>query len=166
MLSKAKFNKYIIKEYPNWTLFLAEHQWPHVGRCYAWWKDRPPVNGENLPLSLLTEPALAEVFQTIFADVCRACHALGHETEPYGPNFLLNTCYLANNDTHNHHMHVHFLPRFRQPLEIKIGQFVDRGWGGPPTFHDSNIKHPPEEQLQWIRSKMAAALGAPALTPR
>ena len=126
-----KYKSNIIKEYKFWTLFINVKQVPHTGRCYIWWKDRTPHEGEGLSLADLPLEALVE-FQQIFAEVTTMCGALGYSIDQYGPEFLLNTCYLANEGhIHHQHMHIHFIPRALHSFVVPKTdiQVVDPVWG-------------------------------------
>ena len=128
---ETDYSSWILKEYLYWTLYLHEEkQLPYLGRCYAWWNDSSSIKGEKLSFGALPVEALVEL-QKISQDVTIACEALGYETVPYGKAFLLNTCYLANEEAHGHHMHVHFIPRsgvfFYAPCINK--QIEDYEWG-------------------------------------
>lgn len=135
----------VLKEYGYWTLVLHERQLPHVGRCFAWWKDREPHEGEGLAPPSLPTAALVELHNTIYLDVEKACGALGHQiTRPntVGPEtFRLNLACLANGLDHGNHMHWHFIPRFKNPLVLpKLGIVAeDHLWGS--HYESSLAKH-------------------------
>ncbi len=123
-----KYRANIIKEYGSWTLFLHPDQRP-IGRCYAWWKDFKPHQGERMPIDAIPPDAWLEL-QKISRDVTHACAALGYKTAPNGENFLLNMEHLANEVVHNHHMHIHFMPRTNIEFHIpEINVWVRRQWG-------------------------------------
>ncbi len=158
-----QYKALVIKEYPNWTLVLNEKQWPYLGRCYAWWKDNSPAEGERMQPSELPQDALVELNHTIFNDVGRACEALDYTTRPYGDKFLLNVAYLANLSGHRHHMHWHFIPRSAHPLALPEIRYAsaDIRWG-------DNYEQPKEapqlsaEELEYIRKRMADTIATPA----
>jgi diadenosine tetraphosphate (Ap4A) HIT family hydrolase len=154
-----EYKQYIIKEYIYWTLVLNEKQIPYLGRSYAWLKSRLRHYGENMRLSELPKEALFELIYTIEPDVVLACNALGYKTDPYGQDFLLNTDYLANLHAHNHHMHVHFVPRHSGILypEPDIGtNFVDKLWGANWSSAKQKILEPPK--LKIICGSMANSI--------
>ncbi len=162
MLTSPQYAPYIIWDYFFWTLFLNTKQQPYVGRCYAWWKDRTPNEGEGMRLADLDTDAFEEL-QLIEDHVMTAYGALGHLTEPYAQNFLLNASYLANEGhLHNHHFHIHFVPRFRQPLMLSpIGLEVkDELWGRNYANPPGGEKELSEIKLQYIRLVMADAIKA------
>lgn len=162
MLSAKEYQPYIIKEYPYWTLFLHQKQSPYVGRCYAWWKDRKLDEGEGMQAGLLPKGARNWLFDCIFWEVTRACKALGYSTDQYGPGFLLNMAYLANEGhLHNHHMHWHFIPRSPHPIILKEIDLrcEDAEWGkqyAKPRLGEHTLA---ESQLQHIRRLMAEVVG-------
>jgi hypothetical protein len=130
MQVSEEYTPYTVREYEFWTLFLHPKQLPYLGRCYAWWKDREAHEGERMPFVRVPVPALEEL-QRISLHVTQACEALGYQTVPYGENFLLNIAYLANEAGHNHHMHVHFVPRTKIEFGV-LGinrRINDREWG-------------------------------------
>jgi hypothetical protein len=162
MLSGTAYQPYLIKEYPYWSLFLHTKQSPYVGRCYAWWKDRKPGEGEGMQAGLLPKEARGWLFDCIFWEVVRACKTLGYSTDQYGPGFLLNMACLANEGhLHNHHMHWHFIPRSPHPIILKETnlRFEDAEWGkqyAKPIFGEYGLAEP---HLQYIRRTMAEAVG-------
>ncbi len=161
MLVSARYRPNIIKEYEYWWLLTSEYQVPHLGRCYAWWKDRHDGEGEGLPLCSLPQQALSECFQTVFLDVMKACGALGHQTNKYGTEFLLNTAYLANERLyHNAHMHVHFIPRFKHAFRTpQLGiRSEDSLWG---KHYDRVLAH--HEMLQEYKRKALNEIVAEAI---
>lgn len=161
MLTAPAYAPYLIKEYPHWLLFLNKKQAPYLGRCYAWWKDREPGEGEGMRPSALPPEALVELHHRIFDDVLDACRALGHDTDAYGKSFLLNMAYLANEGhLHAHHMHWHFVPRFTRPLHLpRIGVRVeDTGWGSHYARAVQDEHELGESRLRYIRAVMAKAI--------
>lgn len=164
MLSAEKYQPYIIKDYIDWTLFLHEKQFPYIGRCYAWWKDSSPHEGELMRPSDLGRDELLELNNTIFDEVVDACAALGYQVEPYGDKFLLNMSYLANMPEHNHHMHWHFVPRTSIPI-VLAGlnlRTEDVEWGkhyAKPPLGEEALAH---EKLLAIRQLMANTIGGNA----
>jgi len=150
----------IIREYRYWTLFLNTKQKPYVGRCYAWFRDSDLRRGEGLRLDELPVAAIIEYSCRIFPDVVRACKALGYATEKYGQEFLLNTCYLANEKSHNHHMHVHYIPRSANPVTLHDIDLTcnDLRWGHNYTPLASGVEqHLEGEKLFYIRDVMREA---------
>ena len=162
MRVSPEFKGNIIKEYDFWTLLLHTHQVPHVGRCYIWWRDKALGEGEGLPLWNIPENALIEGLQDIPLDIIMACKALGHNTDAYGTEFLLNTTYLANEMVHHKaHLHVHFIPRYKQPLlvtDLGVTCVEDRLWGKHygPMSEQATL---PAHDLSTIRLAMAVAIG-------
>jgi diadenosine tetraphosphate (Ap4A) HIT family hydrolase len=129
MLIGERFKPFVIKEYHNWGLILAENQF-YVGRCYTWSLDKTPGEGECLRPSQIHPIARDEYFE-ITNDVVRVCKALGYEVEPYGEQFMLNEAYFANEEGHNHHLHYHMIPRTKRPFEVPLLHITmeDPQWG-------------------------------------
>lgn len=166
MQTAAKYAPYIIKEYEFWTLLIhCDRPTPYIGRAVAWWKDREPSEGEGLTLLNIAGVPSNELFRKVFVDVVRGCKALGHNTAKLGVEFLINTSYLANEESHNHQMHWHFVPRWKQPFHMDAlgGKVVvDPCWGR--NYHEVYATQKgadfslPEHELQTIRSIMAKAI--------
>lgn len=161
----SQYLRLAIKGYVHWTLVLHQDQCPFVGRCYAWWNDAEFGEGEGLAPSIVQPEANEELFRRIFPDVLDACQALGHNIDAYGKEFLLNTCYLANEPSHRHHLHWHFIPRFAKPVTVKpLGiRIADPVWGanykspyGVPMETSDLLRKP--ETLESIRAVMAVSI--------
>lgn len=150
----GRYLAYILKEYECWTLVLSEKQVPYLGRCYAWWKDTTPGEGENMPFGNLPDDALIEL-RKISNDLSGALWALGYQTMLYGKEFLLNTAYLANEPAHNHHMHVHFIPRTRVPVKRFGLTAHDPNWGSNYSNPPGGQQELPHHKLLQIREELA-----------
>jgi len=120
MRSKPEFVRYLIKRYRYWELFLHHQQYPYVGRCYAWWKDRHQGEGERLPPWRLPSRAFDELNYTIAQHVALAHGKLGYRPSIYGDEYRLNICLHANEPVHNYHLHYHFIPRTLRPIQIPV----------------------------------------------
>ena len=161
---RERYRPYIIKEYEYWTLVLHEKQLPYIGRCYAWWKDRAPGEGEGMPPSSLPPRGIIEATRKIFVDVQTACTKLGYDSlgpGAYGKKFLLNTCYLANEPAHNHHMHIHYIPRSAHRVVVEALGLAseDIEWGrnyAKPMQGEHTL---PRRVLLEIRDIVANAIG-------
>jgi diadenosine tetraphosphate (Ap4A) HIT family hydrolase len=154
-----RYRPNIIKEYDYWILVLHEKQLPYVGRCYSWWKDREPGEGEGKPFSWIPDDAVLES-KKIYKEVMLACAALAYETIPFGTDFLLNKNYMANEEVHRHHMHEHFIPRSRIEFRVpKVGVLVrDREWGknyAKPALGEHEL---PEEHHRTVKAIMAESI--------
>jgi hypothetical protein len=160
MLGSDQYSHLLLKSYPHWDLYLSDKQWPHVGRCYAWWRDHPKRKGEGegKPLSWLPLPAIIEYNVHIFNDVMHACQALGYSRE-YGKGFLLNVAYLANEQVHNHHLHVHYIPRSAVKFKVSDIELMvdDHAWGGDYSKHPAGSPMKPDDLLA-IKVTMKSAL--------
>ncbi len=133
VLTRPQYEAFKIKEYDYWTLYLHAGQFPHVGRCYAWYKDGYPGEGEGLDISDIPPQVLDELLYKVRPAVKAALFLLGYEQNKRGEpaKFLLNTCYLSNEEAHHNQLHVHFIPRSRNPITIKQvnAQSTDPNWG-------------------------------------
>lgn len=159
MRISLKYRPLLIKEYRWWSLLLHTEQHPYIGRCYAWWSDLSPGEGEGFRPSDVPPEALLELNRTIFDEVTDGCAALGYTVDPYGEDFLLNMAYFANEAEHNHHMHWHFVPRNRVAfLSSPLNTVVEgRQWGKNYAPYETVPATP--AQLRDIRLIMAKAIG-------
>ncbi len=106
-----EFRPNLLYTYSFWHLFLSPRQ-RYLGRCYIWWIDRFPREGENMRYDNLSDDALLET-KVIYRDFVNYCSRLGYLTEPYGVHFRVNgPLPLANErNVHKGHMHMHLIPR-------------------------------------------------------
>lgn len=148
MLLGERYQPLIIRDYKYWTLVLHEKQIPYLGRCYAWWKDRVPHEGEGASIANLPSKAILECYKVIVSDVIADCRKLGYNVL-YDVNFRLNDAQFGNEEGHNHHIHVHFIPRYKtswpfEPLGLKVhdplwGRNYARGFN-ERTLHADQLK--------------------------
>lgn len=161
MLVDPRYQLNILKEYEYWTLLLHERQSPYVGRCYAWWKDRSPGEGEGLALYEIPIRATLECYQIIMQDLDRAYANLDwYATEHYGESFLLHAACLCNEIVHhNAHLHVHFIPRYSSTLVIpEVSMtFTDELWGKHYLPMKDQTELRPHEHRQ-VHQLLASAL--------
>lgn len=159
MKTAPQYEPLIIKDYGCWTLFLSQKQEPYVGRCYAWYRDRTPGEGEGMRFSEIPDKALLDLKQ-IARDIERAWEALGHDTSSRH-EFLDNVSKLGNEAVHNHHMHIHFVPRFKKPVGVEalLGRpFEDLVWGQNPASIRQFSWPLDDYLLLAVRDTMAAAI--------
>jgi hypothetical protein len=157
MLVSEQYKPQVIKEYTYWTLLIHEMQLPFLGRCVVWWKDRSLGDGEGMRYSDIQPEAHVELGM-IEGDILDAWQALGHTTEPYGADFRVNMSLLANMQEHHHHLHWHFVPRFKHPVDNKaLGLYVEDGalYRNYPNQKQSEVS---PAVLQSIRAVMAKAI--------
>ena len=159
MLLGDPYLPYVITEYKFWKLVLNEKQLPYLGRCYAWWKDREPGEGENMSFDELPNKALIELKQ-IAHELKSVYFALGYTVDPYGDYFRLNgPLFLANEAEHHRgHMHMHFVPRTGISFTTRFGiTVVDPNWGKNYANPQGEAKLPHHTLIR-IAEEMARAL--------
>lgn len=99
-----------LKTYNFWDLFLHEHQYPYLGRCYAWAKR----DGADL-VSDIDPMEMWELFQTIVPKWDFAVYKLFNRSRP-------NVAILGNETPH---LYAHLIPRYRTPCNYDGTIFVD-----------------------------------------
>ena len=137
----SDFEKFKIREYNLWVLFLHKEQYPYIGRCYAWAKreDARSVSDMNLQES-------SELL-VIIHDWGYALHSL------FGGGFWPNLAILGNETPH---LHAHLIPRHRKPIEAHGIRFED------PNPNGNYAPYPkidlPLETLMKIKSDIGQKL--------
>lgn len=118
-----KYNKYIIKDFKYWTLYLHENQC-FLGRCYIVCKRNGAVDffdmtneekEELFEIGKKLKKALADLFQ---------------------PD-LFNYASLGNVFVH---LHLHVIPRYKAGRKFKNIIFIDENWGKNYTPYNYNFK--------------------------
>ncbi|MDY6778659.1 MAG: HIT family protein [Candidatus Nanohaloarchaea archaeon] len=130
----------LLREYSNWTLVQAFNQY-YLGRCIAVLDrhivDLPDLDGEERD----------ELFETVLPQLRAALDEL------FQPD-LINYASLGNEVEH---LHLHILPRYREPREVAGKRFNDENWGRhyKPYPRDFEIS---DHVFQTIRSRLQDAL--------
>lgn len=104
------FERFKVKSYSQWDLFLHKNQFPYIGRVYAWAK-RPEAD-------LVTDMGVREgdeLLYEIIPDWVRAIRELWGDHRP-------NVSILGNESPH---LHAHLVPRRRSPITFEGIEFVD-----------------------------------------
>lgn len=113
-----KYEKFKIREYPCWTLYLHSNQY-YIGRCYAWLKRE----GEMQRFSSITSEELFELHDSVMPGYEAAVNRL------WKPGFI-NNAWLCNEfHTHGGHGHMHLIPRYKHPVRFFKHEFRDNQWG-------------------------------------
>jgi len=109
------YEKFKIKSYDLWDLFLSTNQSPYLGRCYAWARrvdakkitDMNPLEREELFEVIIPswDEAINKLFQHDWVNIA----ILGNETP---------------------HLHAHQIPRYNSPRNFEGIEFVDPNPGG------------------------------------
>lgn|SRR3989344_448962 len=105
-----EFEKFKIKEYRNWDLYLHQAQFPFIGRCYAWAKRENAVIIEDI--------RLREGVELIFGII---------------PKWSMVISKLYHHDLSNlgiygntaRHLHAHLIPRYNHPRNFHGIEFID-----------------------------------------
>ena len=133
------FDKYKIKDYKYWTIFVHQNQ-NYLGRCVVWCKRE-----DALDLTDATEEEQKELF-FVLNELRKAVK------EVFQPDWF-NYSFLGNN---TQHLHAHFVPRYAKPKVFEGITFEDKLYGHnyktDPTFIT------PEPVLEKIKLLIADAL--------
>jgi len=127
MKTEAQYDKYIIKKYKHWTLYLQENQC-YLGRTYLW------ANREDaLDFFEMTEEEKDEYFK-IGKVLKEAVNKL------FQPD-LWNYATLANVSPH---LHTHIIPRYSTSRVFEDIDFIDERWGKNYAPYNKEFKTPEE----------------------
>ena len=99
-----------IKAYSLWDLFLHKHQFPYIGRCYAWAKREDAKTVRDM-----RKDERGELFDIIIPEWDIAIKILFAHARA-------NFTSLGN--THNH-LSWHLIPRYKQSRELFGIDFID-----------------------------------------
>ncbi len=106
-----KYDRYLIREFPLWRLYLHQNQC-YPGRMYvAAYRD----------FIQKTQMTLEER-EELFMIECLTERAISHLTMASHFNYFWG----ANEW---HHAHSHIIPRYRQPFTLMGHTFTDKSWG-------------------------------------
>ncbi|EKE27922.1 MAG: hypothetical protein ACD_3C00128G0003 [uncultured bacterium (gcode 4)] len=104
------YEKYKIKDYKYWTMFLHVNQYPYIWRCYAWAKR------ENADLTTdMTKEERDELFDEVIPSWSNCVKGLFS-------NDRINVSSLGNT---SNHLHWHMIPRYFAPREFDWIKFLD-----------------------------------------
>ncbi len=118
-----EFQKFIIKQYSHWTVYLHKNQY-FLGRVYLWAKRKEAVD-----LMQMTSEEREELFD-IGQAVNKALTGL------FKPD-LMNYAALGNDAAH---LHLHLIPRYSSPRTFAEQTFIDERWGKNYAPYDYNFK--------------------------
>lgn len=127
MIIKTAYSAFKIKEYTHWTLFLHENQC-YLGRTYLLAKNTD--NNDYIAMS----PEEREEFFTIGAAIKSALNVL------FAPD-KMNYASLGNVFER---LHVHFIPRYKNPRIFLGVEFSDKRWGKNYAPYDCSFKVRPD----------------------
>ena len=119
MLDDSKFQRFLIKDFEHWRVYLHEQQ-NYLGRVYLWAKRENIVDFFEM-----TEEERKEYF------------AVGKSTrdaikKAFNPD-LFNYATLGNVTSH---LHTHIIPRYQFGRLFCGRNFEDRNWGGNYAPYD------------------------------
>lgn len=138
---KMDYEHFKVKVYNSWDLFLHKHQFPYIGRCYAYAKRQDAKTIRNM-----SKVERDELYDTILPEWETAVNVL------FSP-FRTNTTSLGN--THNH-LAMHLIPRYKKPVELFGISFVD------PDYLRNFSPYPkmniPLETLMYIKDAIKSKL--------
>lgn len=133
------FTNWEIKKFPLWTIYIHPNQC-YLGRCFV------VLNRHLEDFFDIKEEELKEYFIVVkkLRDTLR---------ELFQPD-LLNYAVLQND---LNHVHLNFVPRYKESRKLRDVEFTDSRWGYnySPYYKDFKI---PDELLQEIRKKIKEKL--------
>lgn len=142
MQSEASFERFVVKDYKHWTLFIHANQFI-LGRVYIWAKRKDCLDFADITLEEREE--LFEVMKKVKVALSKL----------FQPD-LFNWDALGN---YTHHMHLHVLPRYRTPRTFDGREFKDVSWGNRySTAAYGDTPQVPEETIHKIKAAIQGAL--------
>ena len=99
-----------IKKYDHWQLYLHQHQYPYIGRCYAW-----ALRDDAQKIVDMSKGEWEELFGVIIPAWDTAVKELFQHDWP-------NVACLGNTSPH---LHWHLIPRYHSPREFHDMPFID-----------------------------------------
>lgn len=135
-----RYTNWEIKKFPLWTVFIHPNQC-YLGRCFI------ALNRHEDDFFDITEKELAEYFSIVK-------NLRNNMRELFHPD-LFNYAILQNN---LNHVHLNFVPRYKDKRIIKNMEFTDARWGHNYSPYDKNFKIP-DELLAEIRDMIKSKLG-------
>jgi len=136
---KDKFEKFKIKDYRHWSVYIHENQ-GYLGRCVVWCKRKDAAD--------LTEAGPGER-----EELFRVLKDLGTAVNRVFAADWFNYAFLGND---KRHLHGHFIPRYASPRKFAGVTFQDDRWGhNYKTDHRFKIS---AKLLDRIRLEIRAAL--------
>ncbi|HRY76970.1 MAG TPA: HIT domain-containing protein [Candidatus Paceibacterota bacterium] len=134
-----EFEKYKLKDYKYWTIFIHQNQ-GYLGRCVIWCKRE---NALDLP------DATPEEQKELFAVLNELRGAV---QKAFQPDWL-NYSFLGNE---TRHLHCHFVPRYANPKTFEGTIFKDELYGhNYKTDHSFSVS---AEVVEKIRLRIKEAL--------
>ena len=129
----------LIRDFKFWSVFIAKNQ-ILPGKCVIWCKREDALDPANATTEEWLE--LLSIIKVLKASVL----------DLYKPDWFNFT--LLGNSTH--HLHMHFVPRYKNELTVHGMKFVDKDWGREYTV-DPNFSIP-VEILESIKNEISEKL--------
>ena len=133
------FDKYKIKDYKYWQIFIHQNQ-GYLGRCIVWCKRE-----DALDLTDATEEEQKELFLVL--------NELRKVVKKVFQSDWFNYSFLGNE---TRHLHVHFVPRYAKPKVFEGIKFEDKLWGH--NYKTDHSFETPEPVLEKIKLFIIEAL--------
>lgn len=134
------YDQYQFGETKYWKLFVHERGVPYLGRAYAWYKGDARDLFADCPPEALTD--LQHAMQLMHAAA----------TQLWQPD-VFNYAAFTNEAPH---LHVHIIPRYREPRTWQGVRCVDERWGG--NYAPTEKTPMPTEWLHTVRDAYRDAL--------
>lgn len=129
----------LIKDFKFWSVFIAKNQ-ILPGKCVVWCKRENTLDPADATIEEWSE--LFSILKGLKAAVLEL-----YQADWFNYTFLGNS---------THHLHMHFVPRYKTERTVQGMKFVDKDWGKEykvdPDFSITS------EVLEGIRSEMAKKL--------
>ena len=135
------FEQFKIKLYDHWILYLHQHQFPYIGRCYAWARREDAAKVTDL-----SSIEAKELFEIIIPQWDQGVRKLFRHDWP-------NVSILGNEAPH---LHAHLIPRYHSLRQFYGLEFVDSNPKG--NYAPYLKKEIPLETLLQIKNDLGAAL--------
>jgi diadenosine tetraphosphate (Ap4A) HIT family hydrolase len=120
--SPEYYTKWEIKKFPLWTIYIHPNQC-YLGRCFV------VLNRHMEDFFDITQEELDEYFLVV--------KKLRDSVRELFQADLFNYAILQNN---LHHVHLNFVPRYKEPKVVNGIQFIDQRWGHNYSPYDKNFE--------------------------
>lgn len=136
---RGEFEHTVLKQYENWQLQLFTDQY-YIGRTLV------KLDRHAVDLLELEEGERKELFGTVLPELKSALDTL------FGPD-LYNYAFLGNGCRH---LHLHVIPRYREPVEFADRTFRDEYWNSHYKHQEDEVRD--EKVFEEVRAAVAGEL--------